>query len=93
MQETDFQTHVILCEFILKQHHRDENFWNTIWSDEAKFGKNDMMNKHDSHYRSREIVNNCLKKLFEIDNEKKLEKWHVQQKLFALLKGQQSTCY
>lgn len=53
LKQTDFQRRINFCEFILIKNQEDENFLkNIIWSDESKFTKNGLFNRHNSHYWS-----------------------------------------
>lgn len=62
---TDFARRTEFCEFLLTKYTEDESFLkNIIWTDEAKFNKNGIFNRHNSHYNG-EIVNQCLYNLFD----------------------------
>ncbi|XP_071054645.1 uncharacterized protein [Onthophagus taurus] len=53
LRDTDFARRVNFCEFILTEHYGNNQFLdNIIWSDEAKFTKNGLFNRHNSHYWS-----------------------------------------
>lgn len=53
LKETDFRRRVNFCEFILTRFQENHLFLdNVIWSDEAKFTKNGLFNRHNSHYWS-----------------------------------------
>lgn len=47
----DYERRVFFCEWLLIKCQENENFLkNVIWSDEAKFTKNGLFNRHNSHY-------------------------------------------
>lgn len=51
LKPEDLPRRVTFCEFILIKYQENENFLNNIiWTDEAKFSKNGMHNRHNSHY-------------------------------------------
>ena len=53
LKETDFLRRQNFCEFILIRSEGDDSYLgNIIWTDEAKFTKNGLFNRHNSHYWS-----------------------------------------
>lgn len=53
LRETDFEARVQFCEWFLLKSQEDENFTrHVIWTDESKFGKNGLFNRHNSHFWS-----------------------------------------
>lgn len=55
LKETDLPRRVEFFEWLLVKTQEDEHFLdNIIWTDEAKFTKNGIFNRHNSHYWSPE---------------------------------------
>lgn len=53
LKEVDFEKRVLFCESMLLRIQEEPDFLQRmIWSDEAKFTKNGIYNKHNSHYWS-----------------------------------------
>lgn len=51
LKETDFAKRTEFCEWLWLRQQENNNFLNTIiWSDESKFTKNGMFNRHNSHF-------------------------------------------
>ncbi|KAJ8967657.1 hypothetical protein NQ314_002692 [Rhamnusium bicolor] len=52
MSKTDFPRRENFCEFILIRSVGNDSYLGNIWSDEAKFTKNGLFKRHNSHYWS-----------------------------------------
>lgn len=66
LKETDFPRRVEFCEFILLRSQENVFFLdNIIWSDEAKFTKNGVFNRRNSHYWSDSNVHRFRERNFQ----------------------------
>lgn len=55
LRDTDPERRVAFCEWMLTKIEENQNFTkNIIWTDEAKFMKNGLYNRHNSHFWSEE---------------------------------------
>lgn len=55
LKEGDYERRINFCEWLIIRSQEDEHFLeNIIWSDESKFCKNGLFNRHNSHYWNNE---------------------------------------
>src|ERR1700712_2257688 len=54
LNEPDFQRRIAFCEWLLLRCQEDDRFLSNIWSDEAKFSKNGIFNRHNAHFYATE---------------------------------------
>uniref|UniRef100_T1ITT9 DUF4817 domain-containing protein n=1 Tax=Strigamia maritima TaxID=126957 RepID=T1ITT9_STRMM len=51
LEERDFQAHMDFCNWLLCRLDDDPDFTtNILWSDEAQFSRNGVVNRHNAHY-------------------------------------------
>lgn len=69
LRPEDYARRVHFCEWLLTRFQENDNFFNNIiWSDEAKFCKDGMFNRHNSHFWS-------IENPHVIRNRQYQEKW------------------
>ena len=85
LRNSDYGRRVIFCEWILTKIEEHQNFTETIiWTDEAKFMKNGLYNKHNSHFWSQENPHVVRETNFQ-------ESWKFN--VFCAIKNDSVFCY